>query len=187
MTVSPTVLGGVLGAIILLCAVCAIETIILIGDARRLLVFAEQLLTVGRKLLAEIPGKSAPRTDAGDDAVVPAHFSRLRLLADLRDRARELSARVGAGPDTTVKDALTVPPAVSDHPHTDPETSVDDTPTDTFPAVPATEPAQRIDVAGGLRVPTEDQDTPEQPPAPVDDVDRQLARWGLRTTEGRPA
>lgn len=67
MFVRPTVLGGILIAIIALCAACTIAVYVLIRKADRLLTYAEQLINVGAERVAKTPGKSAARTQADDD------------------------------------------------------------------------------------------------------------------------
>lgn len=187
MNVDPTALGYVLGAIIGLCAACAIEGIVVIALARRLLRHGEQLLNAAQRMLAQLPGKSASRTEADDDPVIPERFPRLRFLAALRDLARELTARAGVGPGTTVGEALTGQQPVAGPVDDGGQTTVDEDETSTVtpPAQPHTEPAGRAAPPGGPRLPVADE-APPRPPPPVvvDDVDERLVRFGLRTREG---
>lgn len=166
-----------LGALVAFAMSTAIECYVLIGRVQLLFTYAEQLLVVGKALLAAMPGKSAERTTAADDVLVQSWFPRLRLLSDLRDLLRDLSARPGVDPHTTVKDALTAETPVDVDVDTDPETTVDEdeTPTETLPATPSdTAPVERVEIAGGLRIPPEGRE-PTKPE--VDDVDARLARF----------
>lgn len=168
----------------------AVECYLLLGVQQRQTNYNEQLLTAAKVLLDRTPGPSAARTAADIDQVLAQPwYPRLRLLAALRDLLRDLSARPGVTSDTTVKEALTADPVPAGPVDTETEIRADEDqrPTDTFAAVaadPATAPVERLDIAGGLRlIPPDD----EQPPTPaIDDVDLQLARFGLRTVEGRP-
>jgi hypothetical protein len=87
-----------------------------------------------------------------------------------------------------VKDTLTAVGPVAGDVDTEPETTVDEdtTPTETFDRIPATAPFERVDLAGGLRLPPEGREPTEPPRSPpiVDEVDLQLVRFGLRTAEG---
>lgn len=66
------IVGGLFGATLM----AVVENYFLIARQQRLFTYAEQILGMGARLLALVPGKSAPRTD-GTDAVPRAWWQRL--------------------------------------------------------------------------------------------------------------
>ena len=66
------------GAILAVGAVCVIEGVLLMGQARRLLTYADQLLGAATDLLAQVVGKSAPHTEAAADQEPHDHWERIR-------------------------------------------------------------------------------------------------------------
>jgi hypothetical protein len=189
----------------------------LTGKVMLTLTYAEQILGMGARLLSLAPGKTAPRTEADVDEQPRVWFQTLRRLADLRDRVLDAAAAIltapapepdvdedlvddvelarwaddgGATWSEPVKASLTADRAPALDAHTEVESGVDEdqTPTEIFPPVPATEPVERVEIAGGLRLPPEGHEPPElldvDSPPIVDEVDLQLVRFGLRTAEG---
>lgn len=116
-----------LGGLVTFTLVTAVEGYVLLGVVQRLRTTFEQLLAAAQQLLADVPGKSAERTD-GEDVPPRRFFQTLRRLALVVDDV-ELARWEddgGAGDDDTEE----------------------------LPVVqPATEPMQRVDIAAGLRVP----------------------------------
>jgi hypothetical protein len=202
-----------LGGILAFAVATAAECYLLLGRVQLLFNQAELILRALHTLLREVPTKSAQQTLAAIDEKPRPWFQTLRRLADLREHlervgADELEDQVPEEPQDVdvelarwaddggqnwtepVKEPLTADLAVAGAAHTEVETEVaeDQTPTESFPRVPATEPVERVDLAGGLRLPPEghepDQLPDDESPPIVDDVDLQLVRWGLRTAEG---
>lgn len=130
--------------------------------------------------------------------VTDEHEERLKAIADLviemAEEIDDLRAQLGLSaeldkqdeqsPDA-VNDGLTVEAPIDLDVDTDQDTAADDSlePAATLPAAD-TARIERVEIAGGLRLPPEGQQPPPEP-EPVDDVDLQLARFGLRTSEGR--
>jgi hypothetical protein len=205
------------GAILAVGLVAIVEGYILIGRAQLFLTAAEQILAALQVPLRAVPSKSARRTVAPADIRPRAWFQTLRRLGDLRDHLSAVFEPVlleeepedvvedlvdddvelarwaddgGLIPPAPVKAALTADRLPADLVDTERETPLDEdqAATDTFPRVPATEPVERIEIVGGLRLPPEgfEPELPVDDDAPriVDEVDLQLVRFGLRTAEG---
>lgn len=82
---------ALLGGLVAVCIALAIEGYVLIGRAQLLLTHAEQLLAAATRLLAQVPGKTAPRTEAADDVQPHRWWQRLYGLTapELLDPATE--------------------------------------------------------------------------------------------------
>lgn len=192
-----------LAALVAFAMAAAIECYLLLGRVQLLITFIEQLLAVASQLLAAVPGKSAQRTMASVDDGPRAWFPKLRILAELRERldARHSPVDDVDQVDDDVDDAAAAahtepaeleadrwaddggPPAQDEDEDLEDEDLEDQTPTDTFPAIdPPTTPAGlAIDAWQHTEIPPRTDLDDTQP----DDVDLALARWGLRTHEGR--
>lgn len=198
-----------LGGILVFAVATTVECYLLLGRAQLLFTHAELILRALHTLLREVPSKSAQRTVAAIDEEPRRWFQTFRRLAELGDHLAEVAAAVDVQepPDepqddvdvelarwaddggSGVKAPLTAEDAVRADVDTEVETAVDEdeTPTETFPAVPLTEPVPRVDLAGGIRLPREGTEpvTEQLTAAPiVDEVDLALIRFGLRTAEG---
>lgn len=187
-----------LGSLIVVVAVAAVEGYVILGRLDRLATWCRQLIQVASDLLATIPGKSAPRSEAAPDVQPKAWWTRLRASRDVREANVQMAVEAVAA---AVEDVLTRPRPERPEPVKDALTP--DKPSRELRLVPladaATETLNVVNSAGEIvyseEVPALPPAPPRPParprPAPIGPETRPTAavidEWHRDVTEAMPA